>query len=109
MSQQLSSPPDERPIPAHPDGGKNLTVGQPPVEEVTPKEEKIPNIVKVACRWAAARGRPAAVYLLAEANLAEDRRDVPITKRTVTQLANALGDDQFDDLDLIIEGYSAVL
>jgi hypothetical protein len=103
MSQQASSPPDERPVKAHPDGGKDLIREQILTEEITPDEKKIPDIVKVACHWAAARNRPAAVYLLGGANLAEDRHDVPITSRTVTQLASALRDDQFDDLDLVIQ------
>jgi hypothetical protein len=103
MSQQASSPTGERPVQTHPDGGTDLVVEPAPTEKSTPKENKIPDIVTVACHWAAARGRPAAVYLLAEANLAEDRPNVAISKRTVTQLANALGDDQFDDLDLVIQ------
>ena len=88
---------------AHPDSDKNQVV-EPASAEVSPSaENKIPDVVSVACRFAGARGRPAAVYLLAEGNLAEDGHDVPITKKTVTQLANALGDDKFDDLDLIIQ------
>jgi hypothetical protein len=103
MSQEASSPLGERPVQAHPDGDKNQVV-EPASAEVSPSaENKIPDVVRVACRFAGARGRPAAVYLLAEGNLAEDGHDVPITKKTVTQLANALGDDKFDDLDLIIQ------
>ena len=62
----------------------------------------VPDIVRVACQFAGARGRPAAIYLLAEGDPAGDRRDVPITKRTVGQLAGALGDDRFRDLDVVI-------
>lgn len=66
-------------------------------------EKKVPDIVEVACRFAAARRRPAAIYLLAEGDLSEDRPDMPITRRTVDQLANALQDDRFRDLDLVIQ------
>ena len=102
MSQQASSPLGERPVQAHPAGGKDLAVEPALAEKSASAENKIPEIVRVACRFAGARGRPAAVYLLAEGDLAEDGHDVPITKKTVTQMANALGDDQFDDLDLVI-------
>jgi Serine dehydrogenase proteinase len=96
MSQQAPSRAAGRgPMLVHPDG-EALTVEIPP-------ENKIPDVVRVACRFAGARGRPAAVYLLAEGNPAEDRHDVPITKKTVTQLASALGDDQFHNLDLVIQ------
>jgi hypothetical protein len=59
-------------------------------------------VVRAACRWAGATGRPTVFYLLAEGDPAEDTRDVPITRKTVAQLANALSDDHFDDLDLVI-------
>ena len=94
---------------AHPNGGKDAVVEPAPPQtgvpaaKSKPKENGIPDLVKVACHWAAVRGRPAAIFLLAEQNLAEDRPDVPITKTTVIQLANALGDDRFDDLDLVIQ------
>jgi hypothetical protein len=103
MSQQVSNPMSEHPVPAHPDGGNGLRVEPATAKGSPPAEDKVPDIVRVACCWAAARGRPAAIYLLAEANLAENRPDVPLTKKTVTQMANALGDDQFDDLDLVIQ------
>jgi hypothetical protein len=43
------------------------------------------------------------IYLLGEGDPAEDRPDVPITKRTVEQLADAIQGDQFDDLDVVIQ------
>lgn len=103
MSQQTSSPADGRPAQAHPDGGKDLAVEAVPTAASPQVEKKLPDVVKVACRWAAARGRPTAFYLLAEGNPAEDRPDVPITKKTVAQLASAVGDDRFDDLDLVVQ------
>lgn len=83
---------------AHPDGKD-----RPAADKQPRAEAKTPDIVRVACHWAAARGRPAAIYLLAEGNLAQDRPDTPITKTTVIQMANALGGDEFDDLDLVIQ------
>lgn len=103
MSQQTSSPADGSPAEAHPDGGKDLVVEPVPTTDSPQVEKKIPDVVRVACRWAAAIGRPTAFYLLAEGDPAEDRPDVPITKKTVAQLASAVGDDRFDDLDLVIQ------
>lgn len=65
--------------------------------------KQVPEIVAVACRFAKARQRKAAVYLLGAGDSAQNRPDVPITKRTAEQLQKALGDDHFDDLDLIIQ------
>ena len=87
MSQQASNQAGEYPVQAHPDGAADVVVEPPPAEasvpaeKSEPKENGIPEIVKAACHWAAARGRPAAIFLLAEANLAEDRPDVPILGR----------------------------
>ena len=64
--------------------------------------KEAPEIVKVACRFAKARQRKAAVYMLGAGDPAENRFDVPMTKRTAEQLVSALGDDRFDDLDLIV-------
>lgn len=110
---QTSSPADRRSAQVHPDGGKDLAVepdgGKDLAVETAPRadspevENKLPDVVRAACRWAAATGRPTAFYLLAEGNPAEDRPDVPITKKTVAQLASAVGDDRFDDLDLVIQ------
>lgn len=103
MSQQTSSPADSRSAQVHPDGDKDLAVEPAPTADSPKVEDKVPDVVRVACRWTAATGRPTAFYLLAEGNPAEDRPDVPITKKTVAQLASAVGDDQFDDLDLVIQ------
>jgi hypothetical protein len=65
--------------------------------------KQVPQIVAVACRFAEARQRKAVVYLLGAGDLAQNRPDVPITKRTAEQLQNSLGDNRFDDLDLIIQ------
>jgi len=62
---------------------------------------QLPGIVDVACRFAAARQRPVVFFLLAEGDPAEGR-DVPITRRTLDQLANALDDDRFPELDLVV-------
>ncbi len=102
MSQQASSPPGTGPALAHADGESYQVAKLAPTKE-TPPGNKIPDVVKVACRWAGARGRPTAFYLLAEGDPAEDRPDVPITTKTVAQVAMALGNDQFDDLDLVIQ------
>jgi len=102
MTQQASSPPGGGPLLAHPDGESGQLAERAPAEEIPPAN-KIPDVVRVACRWAGARRRPTAFYLLAEGDPAEDRPDVPITRKTVTQLAMALGNDQFDDLDLVIQ------
>src|SRR5215470_16827262 len=102
MTQQASSPPGGGPLLAHPDGESGQLAERAPTEEIPPAN-KIPDVVRVACRWAGARRRPTAFYLLAEGDPAEDRPDVPITRKTVTQLAMALGNDQFDDLDLVIQ------
>ncbi len=71
----------------------------------TPVEEKqVPDVAKAACRFAAARGRPAAVFMLGEGSAAEGTPDTPITRRIVNQLSAALDDDfLFDDLDLVIQ------
>lgn len=65
--------------------------------------DEVPKIVEVACRFAEARQRTAAVYLLGAGDVSEDRPDVPITKRTVEHLESALGDRRFEGLDLIIQ------
>jgi hypothetical protein len=63
-----------------------------------------PEVVEAACRFAAARGRPAAVFLLAEGNAADGTPDMPITRRSVGHLATALDTDpSFDDLDLVVQ------
>lgn len=103
MPEHESIPAGEGVVLTHPDGDLNRGAKPVPEAEIRPKENKLPAIVHVACQWAAARGRPTAVYLLAEGNLAEDRHDVPITRQTVIQMANALGDDRFDKLDLLIQ------
>ncbi len=102
MAQQARSPLGERPVLVHPDAARDLGGESPSAAKGPPAEKKVPDIVRAACRFAAARGRPAAAFLLAEDNLSADTHDVPITKRTVVQLANALADDRFDDLDLVI-------
>ncbi len=63
-----------------------------------------PPVVAAACAFVLARKRPAVFYLLGEGDDAEHRPDVPITKKTVEQLASALNDDgPFHDLDLVIQ------
>lgn len=66
-------------------------------------ELNAPQIVQAACNWAAQRDRPVLAYLLPEGDQARHRPDVPITKRTAVQVADAVNDDQFDDLDLMIQ------
>jgi hypothetical protein len=81
-----------------PDGsrGRELeTVGKVQVAK------QVPKIVKVACRFAKARQRKAVIYMLGAGDGA-NRFDVPITRRTAEQLVNSLGDQRFDDLDLIV-------
>lgn len=79
-------------------GGPN---GQSPL---TGSSVDVPAVVTAACEFARARGRPAMFYLLGEGDDQEHRPDVPITKRTVEQLASALDDDgPFQDLDLVIQ------
>lgn len=64
----------------------------------------VPAVVWAACEFAEARQRPAVFYLLGEGDDAEHRPDVPITKRTVEQLASALDDDgPFEALDFVIQ------
>jgi hypothetical protein len=64
----------------------------------------VPEVVQAVCRFAAARQRPVAVFLLAEGNPAEGTPDMPITRRTVTHMASAVGEDpRFDNLDLVIQ------
>jgi hypothetical protein len=65
--------------------------------------QDVPEIVKVACRFAKARQRKALVYMLGAGDPGQNRPDVPITKRTAEQPENALDDDRFDGLDLIIQ------
>jgi len=103
MSQQASSPAEAHSAEAHPDGDRDLVVEPALTADSRQMENKIPDVVRVACRWAGATGRPTVFYLLAEGNPAEDRPDVPITKKTAAQLAGAVSDDQFDDLDLVIQ------
>lgn len=64
--------------------------------------KQVPEIVRVACRFAKARQRKAVIYMLGSGDGA-NRFEVPITKRTAEQVLGALDDDQFDDLDLIIQ------
>lgn len=65
--------------------------------------KQVPKIVELACQFAAARRRQAVVYLLGAGDPAQNRPDIPITKRTVEQLESSLGDDRFDNVDLIIQ------
>jgi Serine dehydrogenase proteinase len=65
--------------------------------------KQVPKIVAVACRFAKVRQREAVVYMLGAGDPAENRPDVPMTKRTVEQLESSLGDQRFDNLDLIIQ------
>ena len=76
-----------------------------PSAQVTQGEARaVPGVVEAACHFAAARNRPAAVFLLAEGNPAEGTQDMPITRRTVSHMAAAVEDDpHFDDLDLVIQ------
>ena len=72
--------------------------------EAPADDKQVPEIVKAACRFAGARGKPAAVYLLGEGSQAQGTADTPITKRTVIQLAAALDETfTFKDLDLLIQ------
>lgn len=75
------------------------TVEAPPEDEL-----QVPEVVSAACRFAAARRRPAAIFILAEGNPVEGTADVPITVSAVSQLARALGENsRFDRLDLVIQ------
>jgi Serine dehydrogenase proteinase len=65
---------------------------------------QVPEIVAVACRFAEARQRTAAVYMLGAGDGVK-RYNVPMTKRTAEQVVNSLGDHRFDDLDLIVHSY----
>lgn len=105
--------------PAHtPDGDARVPVVESAVPTVTgeagepedsgrpttKKETQVPDVVKAACRFAAARGRPAALFILAEGDTARGTPDVPITLRTVNHLASALGEASgFEKLDLVIQ------
>ncbi len=72
-------------------------------DERPSEESQVPDIANVACRFAAARQRPAAVYLLGEGNPVDGTADTPITKRSVSRLAAALGDSAgFEQLDLVV-------
>lgn len=68
-----------------------------------PPDLSVPQVVRAACDFVAARGRPAVFYLLGEGDDAEHRPDVPITRRTVEQLASALDDEEFPSVDLVIQ------
>ncbi|MDQ4132646.1 MAG: hypothetical protein M3179_05430 [Actinomycetota bacterium] len=79
-------------------------LGEAATEKTAAADKQVPEVVKAACRFSAARGRPAAVYLLGEGSAAQGTPDTPITKRTVIQLAASLDDNfAFDDLDVVIQ------
>jgi hypothetical protein len=85
-----SAPPGTRPLDT---GGSETTAPR-----------VIPEVVEAACRFAAARQRPAAFFLLAEGNPADGTEDIPITRRNVGSLAAAFGNDaHLDGLDLVIQ------
>jgi len=65
--------------------------------------KQVPKIVKVACRFAKARQHKTVVYMLGAGDPTANRPDIPMTKRTAEQLVNSIGDDRFDDLDLIVQ------
>lgn len=68
------------------------------------EDRQVPDVVRAACHFAAARQRPTAVFVLAEGDPAEGTPDVPITMSSVTQLGSALGEvSGFDKLDLVIQ------
>lgn len=84
-------------------GAPEGAVGFAPTDEDEAQEKRVPPIVEVACRFAAARKRPAAVYLLGEGNPIDGTPDTPITKRSVSRLAAALKDSgDFEQLDLVV-------
>ena len=60
---------------------------EPPAQVTQAEARAVPGVVEAACHFAAARNRPAAVFLLAEGNPAEGTQDMPITRRTVSHLA----------------------
>lgn len=62
----------------------------------------IPDLAEVACEFAKERRRPSLIYHLGAGDPAEDRPDMPITALTVEQVERALGDETFDNLDLVI-------
>ena len=96
---------DGQEVPA-PSVAAEVDVGMSAAEAAAPVEEErqVPDVVAAACRFAAARQRPAAVFILAEGDPAEGTGDVPITVSSVSQLASALGGgSRFDDLDLVIQ------
>lgn len=84
-------------------GAATNGVSGPAVADAPVEEKQVPELVKAACRFAAARGKPSAVFVLGEGSAAQGTPDTPITKRVVIQLAAALDASfQFDDLDLVI-------
>ena len=94
MARKTVSSPEVDLLRSHPDGRRSLD--GPAVD--------VPEVVRVACELAGARERTSVFYLLGEGSDAEHRPDVPITKKTVEQLASALSDDgPFEELDLVIQ------
>ena len=72
-------------------------------DEQRSRENQVPDIAAAACCFAAARQRPAAVYLLGEGSAVDGIADTPITTRSASRLAAALGDARgFEQLDLVV-------
>lgn len=95
MSTAIGAPPDTRP--------NGYREQEPAAAAKILVASQVPKIVAVACWFAKARQRKALVYILGVGDPAQNRPDIPITKRTAEQMVNSLGDDCFDDLDLIIQ------
>jgi Serine dehydrogenase proteinase len=95
MSTTIGVPPDTKP--------NGYREQEPEVAAKTLVADQVPKIVEVACRFAKARQRKALVYILGAGDPAQNRPDIPITKRTAEQMVNSLGDRRFDDLDLIVQ------
>lgn len=88
------------PVPAD----NHRSAAEDQVEAALGEARAVPEVVEAACRFAAARRRPAAIFLLAEGNPADGTPDMPITRRSVSHLAGAVDTDpRFDDLDLVIQ------
>jgi hypothetical protein len=91
--------------PLAPAAGTAIAESPAPTPDAPAGEERqVPDVVSAACRFAAARRRPAAIFILAEGDPVEGTADVPITVSAVTQFASAVGaDSRFDELDLVIQ------
>lgn len=86
-------------------GDLRVDPGRPADDMVAPDGASgVPGIVEAACMFSAARQRPAAVFVLAQGNAADDIPDEPITKHQVARLVDCLDDASgFEQLDLVVQ------